>query len=126
MVGRQCRLSRAFLNEKAPITARGDDHRRATAGRAVRVGLRDVGFTCPGADCSPLQNLSMTLVPGRTPVPVAGELVVGELATGCLGIGEQSRQQVEVANIRALVSELPKFGRQAEGIAVAYTESTVS
>jgi ABC-type multidrug transport system fused ATPase/permease subunit len=55
-----------FLDEKAPVVSTGTAHPRATKGKPVRIELRDVTFTYPGADRPALANLSMTLEPNET------------------------------------------------------------
>jgi ABC-type multidrug transport system fused ATPase/permease subunit len=55
-----------FLDEKAPVSAGVGRNPGAKAGKAVRIELRDVTFTYPGADRPALQNLSMVLEPNET------------------------------------------------------------
>ncbi len=55
-----------FLDEKAPITSSASAHAGRTTGKAVRIELRNVNFTYPGADRPAIENLSMTLEPNET------------------------------------------------------------
>jgi ABC-type multidrug transport system fused ATPase/permease subunit len=55
-----------FLDEKAPITSSAAEHPGATTGKAVRIELRDVSFSYPGADRPAIENLSIALEPGET------------------------------------------------------------
>jgi ABC-type multidrug transport system fused ATPase/permease subunit len=55
-----------FLDEKAPVVSTANEHPGATSGKPVRIELRDVTFTYPGADRPAIENLSMTLEPNET------------------------------------------------------------
>jgi ABC-type multidrug transport system fused ATPase/permease subunit len=55
-----------FLDEKAPVVSTANEHPGATTGKPVRIELRDVTFTYPGADRPAIENLSMTLEPNET------------------------------------------------------------
>jgi ABC-type multidrug transport system fused ATPase/permease subunit len=55
-----------FLNEKAPVLHSADRSPDPKAGRSVRVELRHVTFTYPGADHPAIDELSMTLEPNQT------------------------------------------------------------
>lgn len=57
---------RAFLDEKAPVSSSPNEHPGATDGRAVRVELRDVSFTYPGADRPAIEHLDIVLEPNET------------------------------------------------------------
>lgn len=55
-----------FLNEKAPVSSSPNAHPGATTGKAVRIELRNVSFTYPGADRPALDGLELTLEPNET------------------------------------------------------------
>lgn len=55
-----------FLDEKAPVSAGVGRNPGAKPEKAVRIELRNVTFTYPGADRPALDNLSMTLEPNET------------------------------------------------------------
>ncbi|MEO7386774.1 MAG: ABC transporter ATP-binding protein, partial [Gammaproteobacteria bacterium] len=55
-----------FLDEKPPVVAGAGRNPGAKPDKAVRIELRNVTFTYPGADTPALENLSMTLEPNET------------------------------------------------------------
>jgi ABC-type multidrug transport system fused ATPase/permease subunit len=56
-----------FLDEKAPvISATGVASAPTPTGRAIRIELRNVSFTYPGADKPALQNVNLVLAPNET------------------------------------------------------------
>ncbi len=57
---------RKFLDETPPVTSSASEHPGATEGKAVRIELRDVSFTYPGADRPAIEHLDMTLEPNET------------------------------------------------------------
>lgn len=130
----------AFLNEKAPITARGGDHPRAKAGQAVRVELRDVSFTYPGADRPAVQNLSMTLAPGETVALIgrsgSGKTTVTNLLlrtiepqSGEILFDGVPEQELSLAWIRRQIALVPQdpflfYGTIAENLALAKPDAT--
>ena len=55
-----------FLNEKAPVLSSLTAHKGKTSGEPVRLELKNVTFTYPGAEDAAIKNLDMTLEPNET------------------------------------------------------------
>ena len=55
-----------FLNEKAPVLSSLKAHAGKTTGKAIRLQLKNVSFTYPGADEPAIKNFDLTLEPNET------------------------------------------------------------
>ncbi len=131
---------RKFLDETPPVTSAANEHPGATEGKAVRIELRDVSFTYPGADRPAIEHLDMTLEPNETVALIgrsgSGKTTVTNLLlrtlepqSGDILFDGVPEKELSVEWIRRQIALVPQdpflfYGTIAENLRMAKADAT--
>lgn len=131
---------RKFLDETPPVTSSANEHPGATEGKAVRIELRDVSFTYPGADRPAIEHLDMTLEPNETVALIgrsgSGKTTVTNLLlrtlepqSGDILFDGVPEKELSVEWIRRQIALVPQdpflfYGTIAENLRMAKADAT--
>lgn len=129
-----------FLNEKAPVSSDEGARAAPSTGKAIRIELRDVTFTYPGAESPALKNLSMTLEPNETVALIgrsgSGKTTVTNLLlrtlepdSGTILFDGVPEKELSLEWIRKQIALVPQdpflfYGTIAENLRVARDDAT--
>lgn len=131
---------RKFLDETPPVTSSANEHPGATEGKAVRIELRDVSFTYPGADRPAIEHLDMKLEPNETVALIgrsgSGKTTVTNLLlrtlepqSGDILFDGVPEKELSVEWIRRQIALVPQdpflfYGTIAENLRMAKADAT--
>jgi ABC-type multidrug transport system fused ATPase/permease subunit len=129
-----------FLDEKPPVTSSASEHPGATSGKPIRIELRDVTFSYPGADRPAVENFSMMLEPNETVALIgrsgSGKTTITNLLlrtlepqSGVILFDGVSEKQLSLEWIRKQIALVPQdpflfYGTIADNLRIAKEGAT--